>query len=182
MFVHVTCEHVRHDYAPIYTIDVASPNNICTEQIVALDTTEDIGLFVLCAIQYINFRAWTCCSLWFVEFENIANFKDLEFKGFYFYNCFDTDCKKYSLVGYGYFILYNLMEWKKQNDNYTRPERVEKQQFFLSFVVSVLHHPFFFVLLLIRGLWAFSYQCNKILKYLISTNSMFISCFSQIAI
>lgn len=63
MFVHVTCEHVKHDYAPIYTIDVASPNNICTEQIVALDTTEDIGLFVLGAIEYIDFRAWTCCSL-----------------------------------------------------------------------------------------------------------------------
>lgn len=25
MFVHVTFEHVRHDYAPIYTLDVASP-------------------------------------------------------------------------------------------------------------------------------------------------------------
>lgn len=25
MFVHVTFEHVRHDYAPIYTLDVALP-------------------------------------------------------------------------------------------------------------------------------------------------------------
>lgn len=39
MFVHVTCEHVKHDYAPVYTIDVALPNHICTEQIVVLDTT-----------------------------------------------------------------------------------------------------------------------------------------------
>lgn len=63
MFVHVTCEHVKHDYAPVYTIDVALPNLICTEQKVVLDTTEGIGLFVLGAIQYINFFAWTCCSL-----------------------------------------------------------------------------------------------------------------------
>lgn len=45
MFVHVTCEHVKHDYAPVYTIDVALPPNICTEQVVAQDTTEDTGLF-----------------------------------------------------------------------------------------------------------------------------------------
>lgn len=63
MFVHVTCEHVRHDYAPIYTVDVASPNNNCTEQKVALDTKEDIGLFVLGAIQFVNFHIWTRCSL-----------------------------------------------------------------------------------------------------------------------
>lgn len=29
-------------------------------------------------------------------------------------------------------------------------------------IVLVLHHPFFFILLLIGGLRAFSYQCNKI--------------------
>lgn len=29
-------------------------------------------------------------------------------------------------------------------------------------IVSVIHHPFFFILLLIGGLRAFSYQCNKI--------------------
>lgn len=62
MFVHVTCEHVKHDYAPVYTIDVSSAN-ICTEQIVALYTTEDIDLFVVGAIQYIHFHARTCCSL-----------------------------------------------------------------------------------------------------------------------
>ena len=53
MFVHVTCEHVKHDYAPVYTIDVSSLD-ICTEQIVALNTTEDRGLFVMGAIQNIN--------------------------------------------------------------------------------------------------------------------------------
>lgn len=63
MFVHVTCEHVRHDYAPIYTVDVASPNNNCTEHKVALDTMEDISLFVLGAIQYVNFHVSTHCSL-----------------------------------------------------------------------------------------------------------------------
>lgn len=49
IFVHVTFEHVRHDYAPIYIMDVALPNNNnnnCTELTVALVTTEDIGLFV----------------------------------------------------------------------------------------------------------------------------------------
>lgn len=35
MFVHVTFEHVRHDYAPVYTIDVAFARN-CTKQKVAL--------------------------------------------------------------------------------------------------------------------------------------------------
>jgi len=34
-------EHVKHDYAPIHTIDVALAHNICTEQIAGLDTTED---------------------------------------------------------------------------------------------------------------------------------------------
>lgn len=93
IFVHVIFEHVRHDYAPIYIIDVASPNNNCTEQIVALDTTEDIGLFVYASSMV------GLVSLWFVEFENmIADFKDLEFKGFYFYNCFDTDCKNNILL------------------------------------------------------------------------------------
>lgn len=47
IFVHVTFEHVRHDYAQIYIMDVALPNNNnCTELIVALVTTGDIGLFV----------------------------------------------------------------------------------------------------------------------------------------
>lgn len=62
MFVHVTCEHVKHDYAPVYTIGVALTNLICTEQTVVLDTTEGIGWFVLGAIQYIDFFAWTCYS------------------------------------------------------------------------------------------------------------------------
>lgn len=47
--MHVTCEHVKHDYAPVYTIDVALPKHICTEQM------KDIDLFVLASVQYINF-------------------------------------------------------------------------------------------------------------------------------
>lgn len=55
-----------------------------TNKLVALEKMEDIGLFSG-AIQIINLCAWTCCSLWFVDVE------DLELKGFYFFNCFDTD-------------------------------------------------------------------------------------------
>lgn len=57
MFVHVTCEHVKHDYALVYTVDVGLPEHICTEQ------TEVVGMFVLTIkVQYssFNFSTWTC--------------------------------------------------------------------------------------------------------------------------
>lgn len=39
MFVHVTCQ-TEHDYAPLFTVDVALLNNVCTITF-ALDKNKD---------------------------------------------------------------------------------------------------------------------------------------------
>lgn len=84
---------------------------------------------------------------------NIAAFKERALIGFYFYNCFDTDRKNDILSVI--VILFFITGVKKRN------KRKGARKAIFS-IISVLQHPFFFILLLIGGPRAFSNQCNKI--------------------
>lgn len=105
----------------------------------------------------VSFRKW-------IDDCRFQEFKTWSFKCFYFYNCFDTDCKIY--------ITYDVME-RLNSDSSTDPGGGDGKVagFFYYYIVSVLHHLFFFVLLLIWG--AVSYQCNKILKCGFSISCLF---------
>lgn len=112
----------------------------------ALGTTENMCLFVSASV-------FGLVSVWFLRLKTELILKIWGLNGFYFYNCFDTDWKKY-LAGYGYFIFDNLVARREKR----MKEGWQDTSFLYCFSV---YHPFFFVLLLIGGLWAFSYQCNK---------------------
>lgn len=101
MFVHVIFEHVRHDYAPIYTLDVESPR-IAPNTV--LHWEEQLWRLVFGRVGLVSISM--ICNLG----NTTAAFKERALIGFYFYNCFDTDRKNDILSVLVILFFYNWSE------------------------------------------------------------------------